>query len=349
MLGSRANRSGRKGGTRVGLAVESYDLVVIGCGPAGEKGAAQAAYFGKRVAVVDRWPEPGGVTVHTGTIPSKTLREAALYLTGFRRSELYGMTLRLDRERSLRQLVGRLRDVTDRQVRQIRRNLERHRITTVAGTARFLGPRLVGVFDAEGREVRRLSAEVVLIAVGSSPLPPRGLSFDDPDVEDSDRILDLDRIPRSLVVVGGGVVGCEYASVFAALGTRVTLVEGRDRLLGFLDAELSAALRIALERLGARVLLGDAVESVSREPGLAANALKLTFRSGRVQQADKVLFSAGRRGNVDGLDLPAAGVAFDERGRIGVDADFLTSAPGVYAAGDVVGFPALSATSMEQG
>lgn len=333
----------------MGLAVESYDLVVIGCGPAGEKGAAQAAYFGKRVAVVDRWPEPGGVTVHTGTIPSKTLREAALYLTGFRRSDLYGMTLRLDRERSLRQLVGRLRDVTDRQVRQIRRNLERHRITTVAGTARFLGPRLVGVFDAEGREVRRLSAEVVLIAVGSSPLPPRGLSFDDPDVEDSDRILDLDRIPRSLVVVGGGVVGCEYASVFAALGTRVTLVEGRDRLLGFLDAELSAALRVALERLGARVLLGDAVESVSREPGLAANALELTFRSGRVQRADKVLFSAGRRGNVDGLDLPAAGVAFDERGRIGVDADFLTSAPGVYAAGDVVGFPALSATSMEQG
>lgn len=331
------------------LEVTPYDLVVIGCGPAGEKGAAQAAYFGKRVAVVDRWPEPGGVTVHTGTIPSKTLREAALYLTGFRRSELYGLTLRVDRKKSLRQLVGRLRDVTDRQVRQIRRNLERHRITTIAGTGRFLGPRLVGVFDREGREVRRLSGEVILIAVGSSPLPPRGLTFDDPDVEDSDRILDLDRIPKSLVVVGGGVIGCEYASIFAALGTRVTLVEGRDRLLGFLDAELSAALRVALERLGAHVLLGDAVESLSREPGLAANALRLKLRSGKVQRADKVLFSVGRRGNVDGLDLPAAGVAFDERGRIPVDAELRTNVPGIYAAGDVIGFPALAATSMEQG
>lgn len=331
------------------LPVESYDLVVLGCGPAGEKGAAQAAYFGKRVAVVDRWPEPGGVTVHTGTMPSKTLREAALYLTGFRRRELYGMTLKLDRRRSLRQLAGRLRDVTDRQVRQIRRNLERHRITTVSGSARFVGERTVAVLDGEGRETRRLRGEVVLVAVGSSPLPPTGLGFDDPDVEDSDRILDLDRIPSRLVVVGGGVIGCEYASIFAALGTRVTLIEGRERLLGFLDGELSAALRVALERMGAHVLLGDAVESLSREPDRKANALRLSLRSGAVLSADKVLFSVGRRGNVDGLGLDVAGVAVDARGRIAVDADFLTTAAGVYAAGDVIGFPALAATSMEQG
>ncbi len=330
-------------------SAEVFDLVVIGAGPAGEKGAAQAAYFGKRVALVERRPEPGGTSVHTGTLPSKTLREAALYLTGFRRRELYGMTLRLDRKRSLRQLLGRLVDVTGRQTRQIERNLERHRIERVAGSARFLDARTVAVSDGSGREVRRLSAGVVLIAAGSSPLPPRGLSFEDPDVEDSDRILDLDRIPKSLVVVGGGVIGCEYASIFAALGTNVTLVEGRDRLLGFLDGELSAALKVALERMGAHVLLGDAVEALEREPGLAENALRLRLRSGAVLPADKVLFSAGRRGNTDGLALEAAGVEYDAKGRIPVDPTFRTNVPGIYAAGDIIGFPALAATSMDQG
>ncbi len=326
-----------------------FDLVVIGSGPAGEKGAAQAAYFGKSVALIERDPQPGGVSVHKGTLPSKTLREAALYLTGFRRRELYGMSLRLDRKKSLRQLVGRLKDVTERQTRQIGRNLERHRIQSFPGAARFLDPRTVGVYDPSGVETARLTADVVLIAVGSSPLAPKGLTFDDPDVEDSDRILDLDRIPRSLAVVGGGVIGCEYASIFAALGTRVTLIEGRDRLLGFLDAELSAALRVAFERMGGEVILGDAVDELHRESGLSSNALRLQLKSGRVLKADKVLFSAGRRGNTEGLGLSTVGVLHDERGKIAVDENFQTTAPGIYAAGDVIGFPALTATSMEQG
>ena len=328
---------------------ERYDLVVLGAGPAGEKGAALGAYFGRRVALVERRAAPGGTSVHTGTLPSKTLREAALYLTGFRRRELYGMTLRLDRRRSLRQLLGRLADVTDRQTRQIDRNLERHRIECVTGQARFLDAETVAVVDSEGRETRRLSAGAFLVATGSAPLPPRGLTFDDPDVEDSDRILDLDRIPRSLAVVGGGVIGCEYASIFAALGTRVTLVEGRDRLLGFLDAELSAALKVSLERMGADVILGDAVEGLSRVPGLPDDALRLSLRSGTELAAGKVLFSAGRRGNTEGLGLEAAGVTFDEKGRIPVDASLRTNVPGIYAAGDIIGFPALAATSMEQG
>jgi len=329
--------------------VERYDLVVLGAGPAGEKGAALGAYFGRRVALVERRPAPGGTSVHTGTLPSKTLREAALYLTGFRRSELYGMTLRLDRGRSLRQLLGRLADVTARQTSQIDRNLERHRIDRVAGHARFLDAGTVTVTDHEGRETRRLSAAAFLIATGSSPLPPRGLTFDDPDVEDSDRILDLDRIPHRLAVVGGGVIGCEYASIFAALGTRVTLVEGRDRLLGFLDTELSAALKVSLEKMGVDVLLGDAVEGLSRVPGLPEDALRLVLKSGRELVAGKVLFSAGRRGNTGGLGLESAGVAFDEKGRIPVDATLRTNVPGIYAAGDIIGFPALAATSMEQG
>ena len=288
--------------------VERYDLVVLGAGPAGEKGAALGAYFGRRVALVERRGTPGGASVHTGTLPSKTLREAALYLTGFRRRELYGMTLRLDRKRSLRQLLGRLADVTARQTHQIDRNLERHRIETVTGQARFLDAGTVAVHDARGaRDAAPRRRASFLIATGSSPLPPRGLTFDDPDVEDSDRILDLDRIPRSLAVVGGGVIGCEYASIFAALGTHVTLIEGRDRLLGFLDAELSSALKVSLERMGADVILGDAVENLSRVPGLSEDALRLTLKSGRELVAGKVLFSAGRRGNTEGLGLEAAG------------------------------------------
>jgi NAD(P) transhydrogenase len=328
---------------------EHFDLVVIGSGPAGEKGAAQAAYFGKCVALIERMPEPGGASVHTGTLPSKTLRESALYLTGFRRRELYGMTLTLDRRKSLRTLTGRLRTVTDGQVRQIRRNLDRHAVVLFEGSARFVSAREVGVFDAAGAERHRLGFNVCLVATGSSPLPPRGITFDDPDVDDSDRILNLDRLPDSLAVVGGGVIGCEYASIFAALGTAVTLIEGRDRLLPFLDGEISSALDIALRRLGADVLMGDAVEEIRRVAGRRRNGLRLSLASGRVLSADKVLFSAGRRGNTVGLGLEAAGVAFDERGRIPVDEAFRTNVPTIYAAGDVIGFPALAATSMEQG
>jgi NAD(P) transhydrogenase len=246
---------------------QHFDLVVLGSGPAGEKGAAQAAYFGKKVALVERASRVGGASVHTGTLPSKTLRETALYLTGFRRRELYGMSLRLDRKKSLRQLVGRLQDVTDRQTRQIERNLQRHGIELVAGSARFESVRTLAVLGADGKVARRLSSHVFLIATGSSPLPPPGIAMRDPDLVDSDRILDLDRVPSTMTVVGGGVIGTEYACLFAALGTRVTLVEGRERLLGGVDEELSSALQLSLERMGAEILLGDAVESVERLPG----------------------------------------------------------------------------------
>ncbi|HKD12288.1 MAG TPA: FAD-dependent oxidoreductase, partial [Thermoanaerobaculia bacterium] len=239
---------------------EKFDLVVLGSGPAGEKGAAQSAYFGRRVAVVEHAPEVGGACVHTGTLPSKTLRETALYLTGFRRRELYGMSVRLDRKKSLRQLVGRLRSVEEQQTRQIQRNLARHAVTLCRGRAAFEDAHTVAVTDAEGRVTRRLSADVFLIATGSSPILPPGTAGD-PDVVDSDRILNLDRVPVSMTVVGGGVIGTEYACLFAALETKITLVEGRDRLLAGVDDELSAAIELSLERMGARVLLGDAVES----------------------------------------------------------------------------------------
>jgi NAD(P) transhydrogenase len=325
---------------------EQFDLIVIGSGPAGEKGAVQAAYFGKRVAMVEKSETVGGACVHTGTLPSKTLREAALYLTGFQRRELYGMTLDIDRQGSLRRLMGRLRTVIGEQVDQISRNLRRHHVPVIRGAAEFLTPNEVIVRDAAGSEIRRLSTRVALIATGSSPLRPAGVPFDDPDVEDSDTILDLDRIPDSLAVVGGGVIGCEYACIFAALGTKITIIEGRDSLMGFLDREMSEGLRLGLEREGHHIRLGDAVSSIERIPG---GALRIRLKSASELTVDKVLYSAGRAGNTRGLGLDRAGVTMDAKGRILVNEHFQTSASHVYAAGDVIGSPALASVSMEQG
>ena len=327
---------------------EKFDLVVLGSGPGGEKGAAQAAYFGKRVALVERASEVGGASVHTGTLPSKTLRETALYLTGFRRRELYGMQVRLDRKKSLRQLVGRLHVVTEQQTQQIRRNLARHSVTLCSGIGSFEDERTVAVCGPDGQVNLRLSADIFLIATGSSPVLPPGTAGD-PDVVDSDRILNLDRVPLSMTVVGGGVIGIEYACLFAALGTRITLVEGRSRLLGGVDEELSSAIELSLERMGARVLLGDAVESIERDPSRPTNALRLRLKSGRRIRADKVLISAGRAGNTEGLNLSKIGVGLTPRGHIEVNEHFQTRLPHIYAVGDVIGFPGLASTSMEQG
>jgi NAD(P) transhydrogenase len=335
------------GPASVDARVETFDLVVIGSGPAGEKGAAQAAYFGKRVALVEKAPALGGASVHTGTLPSKTLRETALYLTGFQHRRLYGMTLELDRDTSLRQLMGRLRVVTEQQVTQIDRSMERHGITVVRGEATFTGPHEVVVRSSTaGVAPRTLTAPYFLVAPGSSPHRPAGVPFDDPDVEDSDTILDLDRIPLSLAVVGGGVIGCEYACLFAALGTAIIVIEGRGTLLGGLDAEMSKGMKTALEHSGQEVMLGDAVELISRVPG---GPLRIALKSGRVLQVDKVLYSAGRAGNTKGLGLERAGITLDSRGRVPVNQHFQTTAPHIYAAGDVVGNPALASVSMEQG
>jgi NAD(P) transhydrogenase len=324
---------------------ETFDLVVIGSGPAGEKGAAQAAYFGKKVALVEKAPALGGASVHTGTLPSKTLRETALYMTGFQRRSLYGMSLEVDKDASLRQLMGRLRTVTEQQVTQINRNMDRHGVTVVRGEAAFVSPNEVDVGASDGG-TRRLRAPYFLVAPGSSPHRPAGVPFDDPDVEDSDTILDLDRIPLSLAVVGGGVIGCEYACLFGALGTAIIVIEGRGSLLGGLDGEMSIGMKTALERGGHEVMLGDAVEAITRIPG---GPLRIALKSGKVLQVDKILYSAGRAGNTKGLGLDKAGLTLDARGRIGVNEHFQTAQPHIYAAGDVVGNPALASVSMEQG
>jgi NAD(P) transhydrogenase len=241
--------------------------------------------------------------------------------------------------------MGRLRAVREHQVQQISENLARHGVEVIRGHGRFVSDGEVIVERAD-QPLRRLRADAFLVAVGSSPHRPSDVPFSDPDVEDSDSILDLDRIPAALAVVGGGVIGCEYASIFAALGTRITIIEGREALLGFLDGEISSLLSLSFERSGHEVILKDAVRTIRRPPG---GRLEMKLGSGRCLEVDKILYSAGRAGNTRGLGLEAAGVTTDARGRVLVDDRLETAKKGIFAAGDVVGAPALASVSMEQG
>lgn len=321
----------------------SFDMIVIGAGPAGEKAAAQAAYFGHRVAVVDRAESPGGSAVRLAGVPTKTLRETALYITGFRRRETYGLGLQLHPSLALERLMARTAEVIATRTESVRANLDRHGVQLFRGAAR-LGPSRSVIVRSQGGPERTHQAGVILIATGSRPLRPPEIPFDDPDVHDSESIIDLDRIPRTMVVIGGGPVGCEYASVFTALDVEVTLLDRADRLLPFMDAEISDVLARAFARMGMRLVLGSGgtVERVGGE-------LRVRLAGGERLRPEKVLFAAGRAGNTEGLGLEEAGVDSDSRGRIVVDATYRTTAEGIYAAGDVIGPPALASVSMEQG
>jgi NAD(P) transhydrogenase len=321
-----------------------YAMVVIGSGPAGEKAAAQAAYFGHRVAIVEREPTPGGVPVHTGGFPSKTLREAANYLTGFRMRDIYGLGLGLSSDLLLERMLTREAEVERVMTASVAHNIERHGIELIHGTASLSPDRNVVVTSDDGT-TRTLTAGVVLIATGSSPLRPSAIPFDDPDVHDSDSILSTERIPERLVVIGGGPVGSEYASIFTALATEVALVDAADRLVPFLDPEISDVLRECFEANGMDVHLGSSGASIERRDG----KLVVDLGDGTSAEPDMVLFAAGRVGNTAGLGLEEAGVQLDDRGRIIVDEHFETTAPGIYAAGDVIGPPALASVSAEQG
>jgi NAD(P) transhydrogenase len=325
-------------------ATNRFDMVVIGSGPAGEKAAAQAAYFGKRVAVVERSPSPGGAVVRDGEIPSKTLRETALYITGFRRRDVYGLGLTLDPKATVARLRARTAEVIETMTDAVRRNLERHGIELVHGDARLGVDRTVHVTLGAGQE-RVLQGDVVLIATGSRPFRPPSIPFDDPDVHDSETVLDIDRPFTSLVVVGGGAVGCEYASIFTALGVKVTLVDSGERVLSFFDGEISQLLAQVFAGVGMRLVLGNGRAAVGRD----GDGLNCTLADGEEIRPDKVLFASGRVGNIEGLGLEEAGIEVDARSRIVVDETFRTTAESIYAAGDVIGPPALASVSMEQG
>jgi NAD(P) transhydrogenase len=317
-----------------------YDLIVIGSGPAGEKGAAQAAYFDKRVALIEREPVYGGACVNTGTIPSKTLRESALHLSHFDARD-YGeaVDVNVHSEVSVHAFMHRKEVVVEREWERIDWNLRRHRIERFRGIARFRSAHEIEVGD------QVIEGDKILIATGSSPHRPSNVPFDDQFICDSDSILHIDRIPKVLAVVGAGVIGAEYASIFAALGVEVHLVDGRTTLLGNVDREIVRVLIGELQnRLGVTMHLGVDVDTISR----AGDGVQLLLKDGSKINTDKVLYAAGRSSNTGQLNLEAASVQTGNRGVLLVNEHYQTNVPNIYAAGDVIGFPALASTSMEQ-
>jgi len=324
------------------MSPEKYDLVVIGSGPAGEKGAAQVAYFGKRVALIEKEVVLGGAAANTGTLPSKTLRESALFLSGFKQRQLFGLSFTMKEKVTVRDFMARERLVKDKERARIQENLKRHRVTTYVGTASFVDPHTISIKPDRCPEFL-VQGDVVLIATGSYPFRPTAFPFHDPRVYDSDTILNLQDIPPTMLVVGGGVIGCEYACMFAALGIQVSLVEKRDRLIGSLDMEMSKTLCSQMLSMGVRMLMPDSVEQVT--PG---DHLEVRLTSGAVVQTDTILVSSGRSGNTDELKLGPVGITANSRGQIKVNEHYQTSVAHIYAAGDVIGNPALASTSMEQ-
>ena len=321
-----------------------FDLVVVGSGPAGQKAAIQAAKLGRRAAVIDRGHMIGGVCINTGTIPSKTLREAVIYLTGMNQRGIYGQSYRVKSEITAHDLFWRMTHVIGREVDVVRNQLGRNHVQVVSGAGRFLDPHTIGVLGEDGEE-RRLTASRILIAVGTRPARPASVEFDGRTILDSDDILNLDYIPASLLVVGAGVIGIEYASMFAALGTKVTVVEQRSRLLEFCDSQVIEALQYHLRDTGVVFRFGEKVAAAEKHKGGAI----VHLASGKRVPAEAVLYSAGRQGATDELELENAGLEADPRGRIAVNAAYRTKVRHIYAAGDVIGFPSLAASSMEQG
>ncbi|GAA2492994.1 Si-specific NAD(P)(+) transhydrogenase [Winogradskya humida] len=326
--------------------MHDYDLIVLGSGPSGQKAAIAAAKLGKRVGIVERRDSIGGVCINTGTVPSKTLREAVLYLTGLSQRDLYGSSYRVKDEITVSDLAARTQHVISRQTDVIRNQLARNRVVMITGTGRFADAHSIWVDggDGGGRDTK-ITADKFIIAAGTRPARPDSVDFDDRTIVDSDGVINLEAVPRSMVVVGAGVIGMEYASMFAALGTKVTVVERREKMLDFCDEEIIESLKYHLRDLSVTFRFGEEVAAVERHQTAALCILK----SGKKIVADTVMYSAGRQGQTDDLALEAAGLTADRRGRIEVDSNYRTAVENIYAVGDVIGFPALASTSMEQG
>ncbi len=326
---------------------DHFDLLVIGAGPAGEKGAAQAAYFGKKVCLVERAPKPGGNSVNTGGLPSKTLRETALYFSGLRQRGLYGVEYRVKSDITISDFMFRERAVVESAWQLVGDNLAKHQVTTVQGHARVIDAHTVEVSRFR-EENQRITADVILVATGSHPVRPESIPFDGETVVDSDTLLTLPSIPARMVVVGGGVIGCEYAGTFAALGVRVTIINSRERLLTQLDPDVSDSLCAQMTgRLGVQVMLNSEVREIRVDNG-GNRIATVVLTDGTELVADCVLYSVGRSGATHDMGLEEAGVRMNSRGFILVDDKFRTTVPSIFAAGDVIGFPALASTSMEQ-
>jgi NAD(P) transhydrogenase len=320
-----------------------YELAVVGSGPGGQKAAMQAAKLHKRVVVIDRGPMLGGVSTNTGTIPSKTLREAILYLTGLGQREIYGQAFRVKADLTFDDLRGRMEQVIETERNVVRDQFMRNHVTMVDGTASFVGPHELRVASDDGE--RRLAAERFILAPGSTPTRPDDVAFNERTILDSDGLLHLEEIPDTMVVVGAGVIGVEYASMFTALGCKVTLIDGRPDVLPFCDKEIVEALLFYLRDRRLTLRVGEKVVAVEEHPAGTVTRLE----SGKQIAADVVLYSAGRRGAVDGLGLDVLPLVPTDRGYLEVGETYRTAVGHVWAVGDVVGFPSLAASSAEQG
>jgi NAD(P) transhydrogenase len=320
------------------------DMVVIGSGPAGQKAAIQSAKLGKRVALIERNTVPGGVCLNTGTIPSKALREAVVQLTGVTRSRFYGEGDPVRHEITIEDLIHRSQQVIRTEIEVIRGHMARNGVEMIGGLAQFEDPNTVRVVRDNNYET--LTADYVVIATGTTPARPANVPFHDTRVVDSDGLLRLKRLPRSLIIVGGGVIGTEYACMMAALDVRVIVTEARDRLLDFVDSEITESLQYQMRAAGVTLRLGERVEEITLLPD---NLVQATLQSGKHLRAENLLYCIGRQGATQHLGLEKVGIHTDNRGRIQVNADYQTEQPHVYAVGDVIGFPALASTSMEQG
>jgi len=325
--------------------MDHYEMIVIGSGPSGRRAAVQSAKLGKSVLVVDKGRRLGGVSVHTGTIPSKTLRETVLNLSGWRERGFYGRGYRVKQDISISDLIARLHKTLDHEVEVLQHQFMRNAVRSVKATARFVAPDRVSLIADNGVK-SEASFENALISVGTRPHRPDHIPFDKMRVFDSDDILELETLPRTLTVIGGGVIGVEYATIFSALDVPVTLIESRNTILDFVDRELVDDFMHQLRDRGMTIRLGATVKEVKTLP----HGVETTLSDGRTVRTDIMLYAAGRSGNVSSLGLDEIGIKSDPRGRIEVNGEtFQTSVPNIYATGDVIGFPSLASTSMEQG
>jgi NAD(P) transhydrogenase len=330
--------------------MKHFDCVVIGTGPAGQKGAIQAAKLGKRVAIIEKNPVLGGTQINTGTIPSKALREAALHLTGANQRGLFASTQQVKKHITIADLTSISQQVIRHEWEVIRKQFERNGVELLWGRAEFENPNQLRIHSLEASEV--ITADKFLIAVGTKPARPANVPFNEKTIFTSDEIVVLGTLPKTMIVVGGGIIGVEYACIMATLGVRVTLVEGSTRLLGFLDREISDAFSYFMRQKGITLRLGEKVsriEEIEIQNGKYHHLVQAQLESGKTLRAETLLYAVGRQGVCRALGLDKVGIEFDDRERLTVNEHYQTSVEHVYAAGDVIGFPALASTSMEQG
>jgi NAD(P) transhydrogenase len=324
----------------------TYDVAVIGSGPGGQRAAIQAGKLGKRVAIIEKKQMVGGVCVNDGTVPSKTLREAVMYLTGYREHELYGASYQVKQTITMEDLLFRCENVVQHEIDVLRSQLARNRVNLINGLASFVDPHTLQVENLDGTGTRQITAENVVIAVGTTANYPAEIPVDNQRVFVPDTLLGMQHIPRTLVVIGGGVIGMEYASMFAELGVRVTVVESRPSVLSFVDREIVDNLTYHLRAHRVVLRLGEPVQRVEVD---GDSGVRVYLESGKQILGEAALYSVGRVGATDSLNLAAAGIHADDRGRIKVDDNYMTRTRGIYAVGDVIGFPSLASTSREQG